>query len=121
MTIGDPSRASGRPTRFALLLSTPTLETMGAKSQVPSTADRQCCPTVGRLLDLLTPGYLILSLFLVISNPMVCAGQTDSAIRFSPESRVFRIDAGETTYAFGVNEKNELQSIYWGGRLREGD
>jgi alpha-galactosidase len=34
---------------------------------------------------------------------------------------VFRIDAGEMTYAFGVNEKNELQSIYWGGRLGDED
>jgi alpha-galactosidase len=34
---------------------------------------------------------------------------------------VFRIDAGEMTYAFGVNEKNELQSIYWGGRLGDQD
>ncbi len=31
--------------------------------------------------------------------------------------RVFRLDGGETTYAFGVNERGELQSIYWGSRL----
>jgi alpha-galactosidase len=30
---------------------------------------------------------------------------------------VFRLDGGGTTYAFGVNERGELQQIYWGGRL----
>jgi alpha-galactosidase len=29
----------------------------------------------------------------------------------------FRLDGGNTTYAFGVNERGELQSLYWGGRL----
>ncbi|MGB2642796.1 MAG: alpha-galactosidase [Candidatus Acidiferrum sp.] len=30
---------------------------------------------------------------------------------------VFRLDGGNTTYAFGVNERGELQPLYWGGRL----
>jgi alpha-galactosidase len=34
---------------------------------------------------------------------------------------VFRLDGGNTTYAFGVNERGELQQIYWGGRLGEHD
>jgi alpha-galactosidase len=56
-----------------------------------------------------------------LATPALRAGQSDRAVRFSPQSRVFRIDAGEATYAFGVNEKNELQSIYWGGRLSDDD
>ena len=64
---------------------------------------------------------LILSLFLVLVTSTFCAQQPDSAVRFFQQSRVFRIDTGETTYAFGVNEKNELQSIYWGGRLGDDD
>jgi alpha-galactosidase len=32
-------------------------------------------------------------------------------------SQVFRLDGGNSTYAFGVNERGELQPIYWGGRL----
>jgi alpha-galactosidase len=32
-------------------------------------------------------------------------------------SQVFRLDGGNTTYAFGVNEHGELQPLYWGGRL----
>ena len=30
---------------------------------------------------------------------------------------VFRLDGGNSTYAFGVNERGELQALYWGGRL----
>ena len=64
---------------------------------------------------------LILILFGVPASYVFCAGQPGSVIRFSQQNRVFRIDAGEATYAFGVNEKNELQSIYWGGRLGDDD
>jgi alpha-galactosidase len=31
--------------------------------------------------------------------------------------QVFRLDGGNSTYAFGVNERGDLQSLYWGGRL----
>ena len=34
---------------------------------------------------------------------------------------VFRLDGGDTTYAFGVNERGELQQIYWGGRIGASD
>ncbi len=32
-------------------------------------------------------------------------------------TQVFRLDGGNSTYAFGVNEHSELQPLYWGGRL----
>jgi alpha-galactosidase len=32
-------------------------------------------------------------------------------------AQVFRLDGGGTTYAFGVNERGELQPLYWGGRV----
>ena len=32
-------------------------------------------------------------------------------------AQVFRLDGGNSTYAFGVNEHSELQPLYWGGRL----
>jgi alpha-galactosidase len=36
----------------------------------------------------------------------------------SPQtSQVFRLDGGNSTYAFGVNERGELQPLHWGGRL----
>jgi len=31
--------------------------------------------------------------------------------------QVFRLDGGRSTYAFGENERGELQTLYWGGRL----
>jgi alpha-galactosidase len=31
--------------------------------------------------------------------------------------QVFRLDGGNSTYVFGVNDHGELQPIYWGGRL----
>lgn len=40
------------------------------------------------------------------------------AIRFESTSQRFRIDAGDSTYVFGVNEQKKLQSIYWGKRLK---
>src|SRR5580698_1393822 len=64
---------------------------------------------------------VIFSLFSVLVTSSSCAEQPDSKVRLSQQNRVFRIDAGETTYAFGVNEKDELQSIYWGGRLGNDD
>src|ERR1041385_7355987 len=35
--------------------------------------------------------------------------------------QVFRLDGGNSTYAFGVNERGDLQPLYWGGRLGEHD
>src|SRR5271165_5566157 len=37
------------------------------------------------------------------------------------DARIFRLDGGDSTYAFGVNERGELQSLYWGGRLGPND
>ena len=34
---------------------------------------------------------------------------------------VFRLDGGNSTYAFGVNERGELQQIYWGGKIGTND
>ncbi len=31
--------------------------------------------------------------------------------------QVFQLDGGNSTYSFGVNERGELQPLYWGGRL----
>ena len=35
--------------------------------------------------------------------------------------QAFRLDGGNSTYAFGVNERGELQTLYWGGRLGPND
>ncbi len=40
-----------------------------------------------------------------------------AAIQYDPDRKVWVLQAGETTYAMGVNERGELQSIYWGARV----
>lgn len=48
-------------------------------------------------------------------------GQSQNTTARTGYQPVFRLDSGHTTYAFGVNERGELQQIYWGGRLGEHD
>ena len=40
-----------------------------------------------------------------------------AAVQYYPERKVWVLQAGEATYAMGVNERGELQSIYWGPRV----
>ncbi|MCL2660942.1 MAG: alpha-galactosidase, partial [Acidobacteriaceae bacterium] len=42
-------------------------------------------------------------------------------VQFDQASRVFELDGGNVSYVFGVNAQGELQQIYWGGRLAQGD
>ena len=49
----------------------------------------------------------------------VASGQ--DPVRFDEQAKTFRMDGAGTTYAFGVNEKGELQTIYWGGALGKDD
>ena len=44
-------------------------------------------------------------------------GQTVAGQTAPVSGQVFRLDGGNSTYAFGVNERGELQPLYWGGRL----
>ncbi|WP_263367391.1 alpha-galactosidase [Edaphobacter bradus] len=47
--------------------------------------------------------------------------QRRDTVSFDSASHVFRLDGGDTTYAFGVNENGEMQSVYWGKRLSGAD
>src|SRR5580692_5670622 len=45
-------------------------------------------------------------------------GQSNTAsIHFDSQAQVFRIDAADMSYVFGINEKKQLQALYWGKRL----
>jgi alpha-galactosidase len=35
-------------------------------------------------------------------------------VRFDAATKIFRLDGGGVTYAFGVNDASELQPVYWG-------
>lgn len=63
-------------------------------------------------------------LLVLLSVPAVAAqapSTSDATIHYDSATRVFRLDAADVTYAFGVNEVGELQSLYWGARLAPGD
>lgn len=47
--------------------------------------------------------------------------QHDAHVAFDAASRVFRMDAADVSYVFGVNERQQLQTIYWGQRLAGSD
>ncbi len=53
----------------------------------------------------------------------LCAeAQTATAkIDYTPSTRVFRIEAADASYVFGVNEHEALQTLYWGSRLAAND
>ena len=62
----------------------------------------------------------IFSALLLLSTPVVGFGQPSIA-RLDEATKVFRLDGGNVTYAFGVNSRGELQQLYWGGRLAATD
>ncbi len=52
----------------------------------------------------------------------VATGQQNTArVSYDPASRVFRMDAADVTYALGVNEQGQIQTLYWGKRLSSED
>jgi alpha-galactosidase len=58
----------------------------------------------------------------VLMSPALISPKAHAGIQYYPERKVWVLQAGEETYAFGVNERGELQSIYWGARVaREAD
>jgi alpha-galactosidase len=62
---------------------------------------------------------LLVAVLAFASTP--ARAQTGAAAQASSAAQVFRLDGGNTTYAFGVNERGELQQLYWGGRVGAGD
>ncbi|NYF50708.1 alpha-galactosidase [Tunturiibacter gelidoferens] len=51
----------------------------------------------------------------------VSAQTTPATIQFDSTSGVFRIDAADSTYVFGINEVKGLQNLYWGKHLTASD
>jgi alpha-galactosidase len=64
-------------------------------------------------------------LYIVLIGSVVslsALGQANAAsIHFDNQTRVFRIDAGDMSYVFGINEKKQMQALYWGKRLGAAD
>jgi alpha-galactosidase len=53
-------------------------------------------------------------LFLALAQPA-----SSESIRFDTSSRSFELEAGSVSYVFGINERGELQTLHWGGRLAD--
>ncbi|WP_348263036.1 alpha-galactosidase [Telmatobacter sp. DSM 110680] len=62
----------------------------------------------------------ILTAALLLSASFIATAQPSGAT-FDEATKVFRLDGGNVTYAFGLNSRGELQQIYWGGRIAAGD
>ena len=45
--------------------------------------------------------------------------QTVQTVSYEPAAHIFRLDGGNVTYVFGINENGELQSVYWGKSLSD--
>src|ERR1700733_4633752 len=63
----------------------------------------------------------IVFLFLGFVVENLQAQNASALIRFDESTRVFRIDAADTTYVLGVNENQQVQTLYWGKHLPESD
>ena len=72
-------------------------------------------------LQMKTFPYAFLLLFCVLGFMTTLDGNAAASPAPEGSGRVFRLDGGNTTYAFGVNERGELQQIYWGGRIAAAD
>jgi alpha-galactosidase len=67
-------------------------------------------------------GALIFGLLVSLTvHASAFAASPAATIRFDAASRTFRLDAAGTTYAFGINDQDELQPIYWGSAIAISD
>jgi alpha-galactosidase len=64
---------------------------------------------------------LMLAALLMFCARALAQPESSASANTATSGPVFRLDGGNTTYAFGVNERGELQQLYWGGRLGAGD
>jgi len=56
-----------------------------------------------------------LPLLLLVAFALPARGE--EPIRYVDSAKIWILSVGETSYVFGVNERGELQSIYWGRRI----
>jgi alpha-galactosidase len=75
-----------------------------------------------RLLRFHQQKVILGALLIVLANARTSLGQTQPlSIQYEQASRVFRIDAADSSYILGVNDHQQLQTLYWGHRLAPGD
>lgn len=59
-------------------------------------------------------------LFLLLPPTAHLFAQT-APIQYDSQTRVFRIDGGDASYIFGINNEQQLQPLYWGEKLGAND
>ena len=62
---------------------------------------------------------ITLSLFVFSCTSISQTG--NAPVTYDANTRVFRMDAAGVTYVLGVNEHEQVQTLYWGKRLSPGD
>jgi alpha-galactosidase len=59
-------------------------------------------------------------MFALLCTPLRALGEgamNSAPVRYVPDLRVWVLSTGRTTYVMGLNEREELQTLYWGGKL----
>src|SRR5260370_25331079 len=62
-------------------------------------------------------GLLWVALIGLVFPGFARAQSTDASIDFNRQTQVFRINAADMSYVMGINEKKQIQTLYWGKRL----
>src|ERR1035438_10491385 len=66
--------------------------------------------------------FLLWMTLMGFAFPALAGSQSkDASIHFDKEAQVFRIDAADMSYVLGINEKKQVQTLYWGERLSGAD
>jgi hypothetical protein len=58
---------------------------------------------------------MILSIVILgMVNAMFAQSPDSASIHYDEYTQIFRIDAADMSYAFGINDRKQLQTVYWG-------
>lgn len=68
-----------------------------------------------------TRALVVMLIAIIVAIGDVHAAAGGDSIHFDKAAKVFRLDAVKVTYAFGVDDRGQLQSLYWGSRLDASD
>ena len=62
-------------------------------------------------------------LLVALSLPAFAQSSADNTVQihYNEAAHIFRMDAAGVSYVFGINARGELQTLYWGKRLRPTD
>jgi alpha-galactosidase len=58
---------------------------------------------------------------LLCASATLAQSASAASIHYDETTRVFELNAPKVSYAFGINERGELQALHWGGSVPEGD